>query len=62
MSSNYENIGKTVTADFTTNYDAETKTLLKTSGMFVNAPSNVALKENCIRMLKEATRIVRLNI
>ena len=28
MSSNYENSGKTVTADLTTNYDAETNTSL----------------------------------
>ncbi|PFX19094.1 Retrovirus-related Pol polyprotein [Stylophora pistillata] len=36
VSSNYENTGKTVKADLTTNYDAETNTSLKKSRMFVN--------------------------
>ena len=44
MSSNFENTGKTATADLTTNYDAEMNTsLAEKSRMFVNTTSKVAL-------------------
>ena len=55
--SNYENTGNTVTADLTTNYDAETNTsLAEKSRMFVNTTSKVALTTaNWIMILSEAT-------
>ena len=58
MSSNFENTGKTVTADLTTNYDAEANTSLaeKKSRKSVNTTSKVALTTaNWIRILTEAT-------
>ena len=58
MTSNYENTGKTVTADLKTNYDVPRRTphLLKKSRMFVNTTSKVALTTaNWIRILTEAT-------
>ena len=57
MSSNYENTGKPVTADLTTNYDAEMNTsLAKKSRIFMNTISKVALTTAIwIRILTEAT-------
>ena len=58
VSSNFENTGKTVTADLTTNYDAEANTSLaeKKSRKSVNTTSKVALTTaNWIRILTEAT-------
>ena len=61
VSSNCENTGRT---GFTTNYDAETNTsLIENSRMFVNTTSKVApTTANWMRILTEATCIVRLNI
>ena len=57
VSSNYVNTGKTVTADLTTNYNAETNTsLAEKSRIFVNRTSKVALTTaNWIRILIKAT-------
>ena len=57
VSSRYENTGKTVTADLTTNYDAETNTLLaEKSRMFLNTTSKVVLTTaNWVRILTEET-------
>ena len=57
VSSNYENSGKTGTADVTTNYDAETNTSLADKiRMFANTTSKVArTTANWIRILTEAT-------
>ena len=57
VSSNYVNTGKTVTADLTTNYNAETNTsLAEKSRIFVNRTSKVELTTaNWIRILIKAT-------
>lgn len=57
VSSNYDNSGKTGTADVTTNYDAETNTSLADKiTMFVNTTSTVApgTTATWIRILTEA--------
>ena len=57
VSSNYQNSGKTGTADVTTDYDAETNTSLADKiRMFANTTSKVApTTANWIRILTEAT-------
>ena len=66
MSANYENTITTVTADLTKKYDVEKKTSLaeKKSRLFENTTSKVALTMAnwILRILIEATGIVRLNI